>query len=159
MKVAWSCPTFWYPHRLYSPWNSPDQNPGVGTCSLPQGIFPTQGSNPGLEHCRRILYQLSHQGSPNVIKVCPKYYVVYAYMLKKKKKKTNNILSWNSDLTSMPGFNVGSLNTMSFFNLKRRMLIKKLIKNIYTHTHMHGHIHTYANKGLIDKFANLILLN
>ena len=39
------------------------------------------------------------------------------------------------------------------------MLIKKLIKNIYTHTHMHGHIHTYANKGLIDKFANLILLN
>ena len=81
------------------------------------------------------------------------------YVKKKKKKKTNNILSWNSDLTSMPGFNVGSLNTMSFFNLKRRMLIKKLIKNIYTHTHMHGHIHTYANKGLIDKFANLILLN
>ena len=32
--------------------------------SLLQGIFPTQGSNPGLPHCRRILYQLSHQGSP-----------------------------------------------------------------------------------------------
>ena len=55
------------PHGLYSPWNSPGQDPGVGNCSLLQGIFPTQGSNPGLPHCRRILYQLSHQGSPNTI--------------------------------------------------------------------------------------------
>ena len=50
---------------LYSPWNSPgSQNTGGGSCSLLQGIFPTQGSNPGLPHCRWILYQLSHQGSP-----------------------------------------------------------------------------------------------
>ena len=35
-----------------------------GSRSLPQGIFPTQGSNPGLPHCRQILYQLSHRGSP-----------------------------------------------------------------------------------------------
>ena len=41
--------------RLYSPWNSPDQNTGVGSLSLLQGIFPTQGSNPGLPHCKRIL--------------------------------------------------------------------------------------------------------
>ena len=33
------------PHVLYSPWNSPGQNAGVGSCSLLQGIFPTQGSN------------------------------------------------------------------------------------------------------------------
>ena len=46
--------------------NSPGQNTGVGSLSLLQGIFPTQGSNPGLPHCRRILYQLSHQGSPVV---------------------------------------------------------------------------------------------
>ena len=52
------------PHRLYSPWNSPGQNTGVGSLSLLQGIFPTQGSNPGLLHCRQILYQLSHKGSP-----------------------------------------------------------------------------------------------
>ena len=39
------------------------KNPGVGSLSLLQGIFPIQGSNPGLPHCRRILYQLSHQGS------------------------------------------------------------------------------------------------
>ena len=52
------------PHGLYSPWNFPGQNTGVGSLSLLQGIFPTQGSNPGLLHCRRILYQLSHKGSP-----------------------------------------------------------------------------------------------
>ena len=52
------------PHGLYSPWNSPGQNTGVGSLSLLQGIFPIQGSNPGLSHCRWILYQLSHKGSP-----------------------------------------------------------------------------------------------
>ena len=46
------------------PWNSPGQNTGVGCHSLLQGIFPTQGSNPGFPHCRQILYHLSHQGSP-----------------------------------------------------------------------------------------------
>ena len=35
--------------------------------SLLQGIFPTQGSNPGFPHCRRILYQLSHKGSPRIL--------------------------------------------------------------------------------------------
>ena len=50
------------PHGL-SPWNSPRQNTGVGSPSL-LGIFPTQGSNPGLPHGRWILYQLSHRGSP-----------------------------------------------------------------------------------------------
>ena len=52
------------PHGLYSPWNSPGQNTGVGGLSLLQGIFPTQGSNPALLHCRWIIYLLSHQGSP-----------------------------------------------------------------------------------------------
>ena len=48
-----------WPHGLYSPWNSPGQNTGVGSRSLLQGMFPTQGSNPGLPHCRQMLYQLS----------------------------------------------------------------------------------------------------
>ena len=48
---------------LYSPWNSPGQNIGVGSLSLLQGVFPTQGSNPGLPYCRQTLYHLSHQGS------------------------------------------------------------------------------------------------
>ena len=48
---------------LYSPWNSPGQNTGVGSLFLLQGVFPTQGSNPGLLHSRKILYHLSHKGS------------------------------------------------------------------------------------------------
>ena len=55
------------PHGLYSPWNSPGQNTGVGSLSILQGIFPTQGSNPGLPQCRQILYQLSHKGSPRIL--------------------------------------------------------------------------------------------
>ena len=50
-------------HGLYSPWNSPGQNTGVGTLSLLQGIFPTQGPNQGPPHCR----QLSHMGSPSIL--------------------------------------------------------------------------------------------
>ena len=50
-----------------TPWNSPGQNTGVGSLSFLQGIFPTQGSNLGLPHCRQILYQLSHKGSPRIL--------------------------------------------------------------------------------------------
>ena len=50
------------PHGLYSPWKTPGQNPAVGSHSLFQGIFPTQGLKPGLPHCGQILKYLSHQG-------------------------------------------------------------------------------------------------
>ena len=49
------------PHGLYSPWNSPSQNTGVGSLSLLQQIFLTQELNQGLLHYRQILYQ---QGNP-----------------------------------------------------------------------------------------------
>ena len=52
------------PHGLYNPWNSPGQNTGVSRLSLLQGIFSTQGSNPGLLHCRQIPYQLSLELTP-----------------------------------------------------------------------------------------------
>ena len=52
-----------WPARL-SPWDSPGKNPGAGCHFLLQGIFPTQGLNPGLLHCRQILYCLNHYGSP-----------------------------------------------------------------------------------------------
>ena len=75
-------PHRWRPTRLPCPWDSPGNNTGVGchfllqcmkvksgmgSCSLPQGIFPTQGLNPGVQHCRQILYQLSHQGSSRIL--------------------------------------------------------------------------------------------
>ena len=74
VKVALSCPTDLGPHGLYSPWNFPGQNAGVGSLSLLQGIFQTQGSNPGLLHCRRILYQLSQKESPRILE-----WVVYPF--------------------------------------------------------------------------------
>ena len=71
------------PHGLYSPWNSPGQNIEVGSCSFLQGIFPTQGSNLGLPHCRQIPYQLSHQGSSGKFM----QYSVIAYMGKESEKE------------------------------------------------------------------------
>ena len=67
--VAQLCLALWVPMDCSPPGSfvhrdSPGQNTGVGCHALFQRIFPPQGSNPGLPHCRRILYHLSHQGSP-----------------------------------------------------------------------------------------------
>ena len=56
-----------WPQGLDSPWNSPGQNTGMDSLSLLQGSFPIQGLNAGLPHCRQILYQLSHKGSPRIL--------------------------------------------------------------------------------------------
>ena len=66
--VTQLCPTLWDPHglqptRLLCSWYSASKTTGVGS-SLLQGMFPMQGSNKGLLHCRWILHQLCHQGSP-----------------------------------------------------------------------------------------------
>ena len=53
--------------RLLCPWKSPGKNNGVGSHSLLQGIFPVQGSNSGLSHCRQILYHQNHHGSPPLL--------------------------------------------------------------------------------------------
>ena len=66
VKVAQSCPTLCKPMDC-SPWSSQGQNTDVGSLSLLQGIFPSQWSNPGLLHCRWILYQLNHKGSPRIL--------------------------------------------------------------------------------------------
>ena len=66
----WLFVTPWTIH----PFNSPGENTGICTVSLLQGIFPTQGSNPGLPHCRWILYQLSHKRSPRTLE-----WVAYAF--------------------------------------------------------------------------------
>ena len=70
--VIQSYPTLWNPIDYSLPSSSvhgdlPDKNTGMGCHVLLQGIFPTQGSNPGLLHCGWILYQLSHQGSPRIL--------------------------------------------------------------------------------------------
>ena len=71
--VAQSCPALCDPMVRSLPGSSVHgdslgKNTGVGSHSLLQGIFPSQGSRPGLLHCRWILYSLSHQGSPRILK-------------------------------------------------------------------------------------------
>ena len=70
--AAQSCPTLCNPMDCSPPGSSvhgdsPRKNIRVGCHALLQGIFPTQGLNPGLPHCRQILYHLSHQGSPRIL--------------------------------------------------------------------------------------------
>ena len=55
------------PHEPHSPWNFPGQNTGVCSISPLQEIFPIWRSIPGLPHCRWILYQLNHKGSPRIL--------------------------------------------------------------------------------------------
>ena len=66
-QIWWKWKSLSHIWLFATPWNSPGQNTGVGSLSVLQGIFPTQGSNPDLPHCRWILYQLSHQGSPRIL--------------------------------------------------------------------------------------------
>ena len=60
-------PMDWSPPGSSVHGDSPGKNTGMGCHALLQGIFPTQGSNPGLPHCRRILYHLSHQENPRIL--------------------------------------------------------------------------------------------
>ena len=68
VKVTQSCRLFATPWTIQSmefSW----QNTGLGSLSLLQGIFPTQGLNPDLLHSRRILYQLNHKGRPEILEL------------------------------------------------------------------------------------------
>ena len=70
--IAQLCPTLCHPVDCSPPGSSvhedsPGKNTGVGCHALLHGIFPTQGSNPGLPHCRQILYHLSHQKRPRIV--------------------------------------------------------------------------------------------
>ena len=63
-------PMEWGPIRLLHPWDSPGKNTGMGCHLLLQGIFPAQGSKPGLLHCSQSLYLLSYKGSPLYLLFC-----------------------------------------------------------------------------------------
>ena len=94
MKVKWSesysvMPNSLQPQGLYSPWNSPGQNTGVGSLSFLWEIFPTQGSNPGLPHCRQILYQLSHKGSLRILK-----WVAYPFSSGSSRPRNQTMVSY-----------------------------------------------------------------
>ena len=91
-----------WPHELLSarllfPWDSPDKNTRLGCHSLLQGIFPTQGSNPGPLPCRQILYHLSHQGTPKVTCThCRKFIMCMCKRLEKRSHIISQISGNNS---------------------------------------------------------------
>ena len=99
MTITPSCQTLCHPWN--SPRNSPGQNTGMGSLSLLQGIFPTQGSNPGLLHCTWILYQLSHKGSPSVF-ICLLRHSVVSDFATPGLQPTRLLCPWDS-----PGKNTG----------------------------------------------------
>ena len=76
---------------LYNPWTSPGQNTGLGGLSLLQGIFPTQGLNTGLPHCRWILYLLSHKGSPRTLE-----WVAYRFSSRSSQPRNRTGVSCNA---------------------------------------------------------------
>ena len=69
--------------------DSPGKKTGVGYHALLQGIFPTQGTNPGLQHCRQILYYLSHQGSPRLLE-----WVAYPFSKGSSHLRNQTRVSW-----------------------------------------------------------------
>ena len=95
-------------HQAPLSMDSPGKNTGVGSRSLLHGIFPIQGSNPGLPHCRRILYHLSHQGS------------LYSTM--------------NPNIFSLPNFSIllPSLSAIAHCNVKSQMSPLKVQRPLIT---------------------------
>ena len=143
VKIAQWCLTLCKPME-YSPWYSPDQNTRVGSHSLLQGIFPTQGSKPGVPHCRWVLYQLSHQGSPirraeskslpNSLEILSdtKYLFRYLWLTHYHRIYSNLLISevkasaWNAgDLGSIPGWGrspgEGNSNLLQYSCLENSM--------------------------------------
>ena len=86
-----------WPTSLLCPWDSPGKNTRVGCLFLLQGIYLTQGSNPGHLHCRQIIYCLSHQGSPIFLDVpgkniCHNSYT-FRVIFKNFKEKISSLFS------------------------------------------------------------------
>ena len=94
--------------RLLCPWDFPGNSTGVDCHFLLQGIFPTQGSNPGLLHRRQTLHRLSHQGSPcplplgapsMLLAECPAGPEAFTFKKKKKKLATVESIKYTTSLS------------------------------------------------------------
>ena len=111
--------------RLLCPWNSPGKNTGVGSHSLLQGIFLTQGLNLSLLHCRQILYHLSHQGSPF-------WQDIKTITAERKIFSTKGLVKWNIPMTKMNLTFTPSIEIHARWNIDlnfRAKIIKLLEEN------------------------------
>ena len=126
VKVAQSCLTLWS-LGLYSSWNSLGQHTEVGSLSLLQGIFPNQGLNPGLLHCRWILYQLSYKGNPKcwseVNLTLGNFYSSYQsqfiYYFSQEDLLDTLILAWLHNQMSFQSMCIPYHNSFSFFSIRK----------------------------------------
>ena len=119
------------PHGLWSPWNSPGQNSGVGSLSLLQGIIPTQGSNPGLPHGRWILYQLSHKGNSGILEC-----LAYPFC---------SGSSWPRNQTRVSCIAGGLFTNWIIRKAPScpQSINQPINQSIHTYTHTHTHTHTH----------------
>ena len=99
-----------------TPWTSPGQNTVVGSFSLLQRIFPNQGSNPGLLHYRRILYQLSHKGNPRILE-----WVAYLFSSRSSQPRNRTRVSCIAGRF----FNNWATREIYIFYLEERWLFQK----------------------------------
>ena len=118
--------SLWY-HSLYIPWNSPGQNTGVGSLLFLQGIFPTQGSNPGLPRCKWILYQLSHKGGPwGFIRIMASVNSLFISLLEQTRSCFNFCLGfkyWHKHIFKIPKYIVLGKCISILFNLFHHLKI------------------------------------
>ena len=137
------------PTRLLCPWDSPGKNTGVSHHALFQGIFPTQGPNPGLPHCRWILYHLSYQGSPGILE-----WAAYPKIKEKLLNKfeiviSTNVLCSQTETAYYLSFFFSANHVFSFLNLVNIIDIHvlnclKLILNFLS-THIPSQALVYGN--------------
>ena len=109
-----------WPHGLYSPCKSPGQNTGVDSLSLFQGIFPTQGSNPGLLHCKWILYQLSLKRSPRILEC-----VAVPFSSRSSRPRNRTRVSYIASRF----FTNWAMREVHWFELKSSYYIRNIISN------------------------------
>ena len=151
-----------WPTRLLCPWDSPGKNTGVGCHALRQGIFPTQGPNLHLLHCRCILYPL---GSPlNIVNIfyflfiCISILLIYSVVLipgiqRSMEKGTMEKELWRREWQPTPVFMPGEFHEQRNNNGLYRPWghresdmteqLTPIFINIHTHTHTHIYIYPF----------------
>ena len=127
-----------------TPWtvahgDSPGKNTGVGCHSLLQGIFLTQGSHPGLLHCRQILYHLSHQGRVDVVLLLAKYLInFYLYFSSKISVSVTGIFKvsccWFSNFAvfnvNLGGMKTSKIRSLLSYNWLDRKCLKRCLRTL-----------------------------
>ena len=123
-RVAQLCLTLSDPLDCSPNKNSPGQNTGVGSLSLLQAIFPTQGLKPGLSLCRQILYQLSHKGILFILSQTSDsaflYFKKMAEVRVPGENQVGHLYLKGTGTSSQPDFVFPFFNLNTFFKINRQ---------------------------------------